>query len=47
MNRLAVFLLGMVGLVGAMSETADHVNLIGLIMFGSACVLGVIYAKRK
>lgn len=47
MRKLSVFLLGMVGLVGAASETADYVNFVGLIMFGTACILGVKYGQGK
>jgi len=48
MNRLIVFIIGMVGLCGAMSENGNWwVNVTGLIMFGAACLLGVIYADRK
>ena len=43
MTKLLVFLLGMAGLCGAMSESANHMNLIGLGMFATACILGVKY----
>jgi hypothetical protein len=40
-------LIGMIGLVMACNNGADHINFIGLLLFGFAAVFGTMYVKGE